>query len=192
MKEPRDRARDEGAGNGLSNEPAREAEVSESEEANLAAAAATAEMGRLEEEVARLTDRHLRLAADFDNYRKRVERERAELQVRSQAELVGRLLDAIDDLQRVAHHADSANAATLLDGVRLVEKKLLQALESSGLEQLDVEGEVFDPAFMEALATVPAEDSGQDDRVADVFQRGYRFKGQLIRPARVRVKQYEA
>jgi molecular chaperone GrpE len=92
----------------------------------------------------------------------------------------------------VAHHAESADAATLLDGVQLVEKKLLQVLESSGLEPLDPAGQIFDPATMEALATVAVDKREEDDRVADVFQRGYRFKGQLIRPARVRVKQYEA
>jgi molecular chaperone GrpE len=192
MAEPKDRKRGEAAGNGLSDDPAVDAEMSESEGANLAAAAAAAELGRLEEEVARLTDRHLRLAADFDNYRKRIERERAEIYVRAQAELTARLLDAVDDLGRVAHHAESADAATLLDGVQLVEKKLLQVLESSGLEPLDPAGQIFDPATMEALATVAVDKREEDDRVADVFQRGYRFKGQLIRPARVRVKQYEA
>ena len=192
MAEPKDRQRGEAGGNGLSDDPGVDAEVSESEGANLAAAAAAAELGRLEEEVARLTDRHLRLAADFDNYRKRIERERSEIYVRAQAELTARLLDAIDDLQRVAHHADSSDRAALLDGVQLVEKKLLQVLESSGLEPVDAAGEIFDPATMEALATVAVDSREEDDRVADVFQRGYRFKGQLIRPARVRVKQYGA
>lgn len=152
----------------------------------------TAELTKLQEEVDRLTDRHLRLAAEFDNYRKRAEREKADLYVRAQADLAGRLLDGLDDLQRVADHAESADSRTLLDGVRLVEKKLTQVLEASGLEPVDAEGLRFDPELMEALATVAAESAAEDDHVADVFQRGYRFKGQLIRPARVRVKQYEA
>lgn len=155
-------------------------------------AAESEELARLQEEVSRLTDRHLRLAAEFDNYRKRVDRERSELYVRAQAELAGRLLDGLDDLQRVAEHAETADVKTLIDGVRLVEKKLTQVLESSGLEPVDAEGLAFDPESMEALATVAAEHAAEDDQVADVFQRGYRFKGQLIRPARVRVKQYEA
>lgn len=151
----------------------------------------TEELDRLQAEVGRLTDRHLRLAAEFDNYRKRVERERGELYVRGQAELTARLLDALDDLQRVAHHADVADVATLLHGVQLVEKKFLQVLESSGLETIEAEGRIFDPATMEALASVPIDDAAEDDQVADVFQKGYRFKGHLIRPARVRVKQFE-
>jgi molecular chaperone GrpE len=165
--------------------------VAGEEEVAAGMAAESADLARLQGEVERLTDRHLRLAAEFDNYRKRVDRERSELFVRAQAELASRLLDALDDLQRVAEHADTADPRTLLDGVQLVEKKLTQVLESSGLEAVDAEGRVFDPESMEALATVAAEDAAEDDRVADVFQRGYRFKGQLIRPARVRVKQYE-
>ena len=137
------------------------------------------------------TDRYLRLAAEFDNYRKRVERERGEMRVRSQAELAAHLLDAIDDLHRVADFEEDTSTAALLDGVRLVEKKLGQALASFGLERVDAAGKVFDPATMEALAAVPAETPQEDDVVADVFQPGYLFKGQLIRPARVRVKKYE-
>jgi molecular chaperone GrpE len=145
----------------------------------------------LEEEIARLTDRHLRLAAEFDNYRKRIDRERSESHARAQAELVSRLLDVLDDLQRVTQHGEDTPAAALLDGVRLVERKLLQALESSGLEALHAEGAQFDPTTMEALATAPAASPEDEDVVADVFQRGYRFRGHLVRPSRVRVKKYE-
>jgi molecular chaperone GrpE len=73
-----------------------------------------------------------------------------------------------------------------------VEKKLLTAFEALGVEQIYPQGEVFDPTTMEAVATVEAEHPEEDEVVADVFQKGYRFKGNLIRPARVRVKQYEA
>ena len=154
-------------------------------------AAESEELSRLRDEVDRLTDRHLRLAAEFDNYRKRVERERGEMSVRAQADVARRLLDTLDDLERVAHHADAADARTLLEGVQLVERKLVTTLESLGLERVDAEGQPFDPTSMEAIATVAADDAAEDDHVADVFQHGYRFKGLLIRPARVRVKQYE-
>lgn len=154
-------------------------------------AAESEELSRLRDEVDRLTDRHLRLAAEFDNYRKRVERERSEVSVRAQADMASRLLETLDDLERVTHHADSADAPTLLEGVQLIEKKLVTVLESLGLERLNADGQLFDPTCMEAIAAVPADDASEDDRVADVFQSGYRFKGILIRPARVRVKQYE-
>jgi molecular chaperone GrpE len=145
----------------------------------------------MQREASILTDRHLRLAAEFDNYRKRTERERAELYARAQADLVKRLLDSIDDLERVAHHADIASTQALLEGVQLVERKLLQALSAAGLEPVEAEDAAFDPTSMEAVGVVPTDLPEEDDRVADVFQKGYRFGGSLIRPARVRVRQYE-
>jgi molecular chaperone GrpE len=144
-----------------------------------------------EAELARTLDRHLRMAAEYDNFRKRTERERTESWGRAQGELVGRLLDVLDDLERVAHYDESASAASLFEGVRLVDKKLRQVLEAAGLEPVDAEGALFDPNSMEGLATVATEVPEEDDVVSDVFQRGYRFRGQLLRPARVRVKQYE-
>lgn len=152
-----------------------------------------AALEHLRSEIEALTDRHLRLAAEFDNYRRRVERERAEYRVRAQADLVLPLLDLLDDLQRVAGlNAERTTVAALLEGVQLIEKKFRHALESAGLEPIDAEGEFFDPATMEALMTVPAEHPEDEELVADVFQKGYRFKEILIRPARVRVKKYDS
>jgi molecular chaperone GrpE len=136
------------------------------------------------------TERRLRLAAEFDNYRKRNERERQESGTRAQAELAGKLLDALDDLERVAHHGDSTNAAALLEGVQLVEKKLRTVLAAAGLEEIAAQDAAFDPNTMEAVAMVPVGSPEDDDVVSDVFQRGYRFKGTLLRPARVRVKKH--
>lgn len=154
---------------------------------------AEAELAALRAELEALNDRYLRLAAEFDNYRKRIERERAEAWTRAQADLAARLLESLDDLQRVAaYEADGAAIDSVLEGIRLVEKKLRGTLEAAGLVAIDVaEGQPFDPATMEALMTVPAESSDDDDVIADVFQKGYRFKEILLRPARVRVKKYE-
>ncbi|MGH7576567.1 MAG: nucleotide exchange factor GrpE [Longimicrobiales bacterium] len=149
------------------------------------------EIESLQRDLAGTNDRYLRLAAEFENYRKRVERERTELYARAQTDLARRLLDVVDDLERVAQFDANAAAAALVDGVQLVEKKLLQTLQSFGLEPIDAEGAVFDPRTMEAIATTEAGHPEEDDVVADVFQKGYQFKGQLLRPARVRVKKYE-
>ncbi|MBV9772618.1 MAG: nucleotide exchange factor GrpE [Gemmatimonadetes bacterium] len=144
------------------------------------------------DEVSTLRDRHLRLAAEFDNYRKRVERERSESWNRAQAELAAKLLDVLDDLQRVAHfNPETATAQALLEGTQMVERKLNRVLEAAGVEAIEPAGEPFDPAVHEALMTVPAESREEDNSVADVFQKGYRLKGTLLRPARVRVKKYE-
>lgn len=144
------------------------------------------------DEVATLRDRHLRLAAEFDNYRKRVERERAESWNRAQAQLAEQLLDVLDDLQRVAHYnPETATAQSLLEGTQMVERKLTRVLESAGVEAIEPTGEPFDPSVHEALMTMPAESREEDNSVADVFQKGYRFKGTLLRPARVRVRKFE-
>jgi len=154
-------------------------------------AAQEQELEALRRDLKEASDRHLRLAAEFDNYRKRVERERAELWGRAQGDIAVRLLDTLDDLERVAHHSESAAAQTLLEGVQLIERKLRAVLGAAGLEEVPAESAPFDPRIMEAVAVVSAERPEDDDQVSDVFQRGYQFKGQLLRPARVRVKKHD-
>jgi molecular chaperone GrpE len=150
-----------------------------------------AEMVELRTELAELRDRHLRLAAEFDNYRKRNERDRLTLVTRLQVDLVASLLEVIDDLERVADSGADTTPDAVIEGIHLVEKKFRSVLQSAGLEAIDAEGELFDPAVMEAMMVVPTDDPSQDDCVADVFQRGYRFGDVLVRPARVRVLKYE-
>jgi molecular chaperone GrpE len=150
-----------------------------------------AEAGAGGAEFAALQDRFLRLAAEFDNYRKRTERERAEAWTRAQAQLVEKLLEPLDDLHRVADVKPEATSTTaLLEGVQMVERKLFRTLEAAGLEPIDAEGHPFDPSVHEALMTAEAEDEAQDNSIGMVFQAGYRFKGQLLRPARVQVKKF--
>lgn len=136
-------------------------------------------------------DKYLRLAAEYDNYRKRTIRERQEAGWRAQGDLVSGLIDSLDDLHRFAQ-VDPATAAssTLSEGVLMVEKKLLKSLAGHGLEVVDPVDHPFDPALHEALMTVPAAAPEEDHLVAQVFQRGYVFRGLLLRPARVVVKQW--
>jgi molecular chaperone GrpE len=142
-------------------------------------------------EVAALKDRHLRLAAEFDNYRKRVERERSEGAVRAQAQLVERLLEPLDDLERIAgFDAESTESSAVKQAAEMVQRKLLRALEAAGLEGIDARDRPFDPNVHEALTTVPAASPDEDNTVAEVYQAGYRFKGVLLRPARVVVKKH--
>jgi len=142
-------------------------------------------------ELQALKERHLRLAAEFDNYRKRVERERAESWVRAQGELAGRLLEPLDDLQRIADFDPATtSSAALHEGAEMVEKKFLRALEAAGLEEIDAADKPFDPTQHEALTTVPAASEDEDDTVAQVYRKGYRFKGVLVRPAQVVVKKH--
>jgi molecular chaperone GrpE len=143
---------------------------------------------RLMEELEQAKDRHLRLAAEFDNFKKRAQRERMETTSRAQAELVAGILDALDDLGRVAHlSAETTSLRDLLAGVELVERKLTRALGQGGLERVGVEGEPFDPNRHEAVSTAPAPTAERDHTVQAVLQPGYRFGGALLRPARVSV-----
>lgn len=167
-------------------------EPMEAGDATADAAIIESDITSLQREVSTMSDRHLRLAAEFDNYRKRVEREKTEAWGRAQADLAGRLLDALDDLERVGHHAGGSTAEALVQGVLMVERKLRQVLQAAGLETVEAEGAPFDPNSMEAVAMIEAETPEDDDVVSDVFQPGYRFKGTLLRPARVRVKKFGA
>lgn len=142
---------------------------------------------RLEEQLREAQDRHLRLAAEFDNFRKRVARERVELADRAQAALVLKLSDILDDVDRVVASDASTPAATLLSAMVLVDRKLRKELEAAGLERIDPAGRPFDPALHEAVSVVPAPGPEQDHTVAATLQVGYRFKGNLVRPARVQV-----
>ncbi len=143
---------------------------------------------RLEEEVAQFRDRHARLAAEFDNYRKRVTRETQVLAERSQASLTIKVLDVLDDLDRILEGVDDGTPAeTLREALVLVDRKLRKELEAAGLERIDPIGLRFDPSLHEAVATTPAVEPEQDDHVSATFQAGYLFKGNLIRPARVQV-----
>lgn len=136
-------------------------------------------------------DRYLRLAAEYDNYRKRAAKERQDAGARAQADLVRTLVEALDDVARFAHiDPASTDAGTVVQGVDMVEKKLLKALGSAGLEVINPVGETFDPALHEAVATEPTSAREDDHVVSRVYQPGYVFKSQLLRPARVVVKQW--
>jgi molecular chaperone GrpE len=189
MREDRDRRPDEhDDGRSAEEEQGAVGVDAEQEEAE---AGVAAEVHELRAELSEFRDRHLRLAAEFDNYRKRNERDRHTLVTRLQVDLVASLLEVVDDLERVAESGEDASPAALIEGVHLVEKKFRAVLAAAGLEPIDAEGELFDPALMEAMMIVPTEDPAEDDRVADVFQRGYRFGDVLVRPARVRVLKYQ-
>jgi molecular chaperone GrpE len=155
------------------------------------AAVVHSRLQELEGELSASRDRHLRLAAEFDNYRKRTVREQSDAAARAQSALVAKLADVLDDLDRATQHSEASTKEALVEGVELVERKFRQVLEAAGLERVDPRGEQFDPESMEALMSVPTDNPEEDGHVADVFQPGYRLQGMLVRPARVTVKKYE-
>jgi len=143
----------------------------------------------LEEQVAALEaerDEHLndlkRVAAEFENYRKRVLRDQESLVARAHERLVKELLPVLDDLERALAAAEEHEEAKLEEGVRLVHRELAAALEREGLAEIETNG-VFDPHIHEALLSQPADvDEGS---ILEVAQKGYRLGDRVLRPARV-------
>jgi molecular chaperone GrpE len=139
-------------------------------------------------QLAELMDRHLRLAAEYDNFRRRTSKERTELWGKAQADLLSRIVDALDDLTRFARvDAAKTDPKTLHEGVNLVERKFWKELEAVGVRRVDQAGVPFDPTVHDAVTTAPAADPSQDHTVGAILQAGYKLGDLLIRPARVQV-----
>ena len=145
----------------------------------------------LEQELVAIQDRLLRLQAEFDNYRKREARERSAAWARAKADLTQKLLGTLDDLQRVTElDPDKTSAAAVIDGVSLVERKLVEVLGREGLARIGEVGEAFDPHRHEAISILPAPSPELDGTVAAVAIPGYEFGSQLLRPAQVQVYEH--
>jgi molecular chaperone GrpE len=136
-----------------------------------------------------------RLKAEFDNYRKRVEREKDEFFAYAKGRVIQKLLPVLDDLDRMvqfnkgqgdAPAADNSACAALASGIELIHQKTKTILLSEGLEEINPAGKPFDPAFHEAIGMIDA-DPQQDGLVMDELERGYLLQGKLLRPSRVRV-----
>jgi molecular chaperone GrpE len=143
----------------------------------------------LEEQLAALEaerDEHLndlkRVAAEFENYRKRVSRDQASLVARAHERLVKELLPVLDDLERALAAAEEHEEAKLEEGVRLVQRELKAALDREGLAEIETDG-VFDPHVHEALLSQPSE--AEEGSVLEVLQKGYKLGDRVLRPARV-------
>lgn len=143
-------------------------------------------MAALQQERDELQERLLRSAAEFDNFRKRTDRERRELSDAVAADLIRDILPVVDDLERaLAAAADSPDEA-LRHGVELIHRQLLEALKRRGAEPFETVGQDFDPAWHEALASEPA-NGRRDGEIVEEIRRGYRIGRRLIRPAMVKV-----
>ena len=153
-------------------------------------AEALARAETLEKEKLELRDRMLRVAADFDNFKKRNRKEMGEAEARGRELLLKELLPVIDNLERAVAHASvtdaAAGASGLLEGVRMVLRQFLAALEKFDVQPFSAMGEAFDPQFHAAVQQVPTADVPAG-KVVEEFQRGYRMGKRLLRPAMVAV-----
>jgi molecular chaperone GrpE len=147
-------------------------------------AAAIAERDQLAADKAELQDRFLRSQAEFQNFRKRAEKERYEFAEYASTEAVRALLPVLDDFER-ALRVESADTE-YAKGLELIYQRFYESLKKLGLEPIVSTGQPFDPHIHHAVEMVETEDAA-DHTVLDEFQRGYNFKGRLLRPAMVKV-----
>jgi molecular chaperone GrpE len=147
-------------------------------------AAVTAECDRLAAEKADLYDRLLRGRAEFDNARRRAERERSEFLQFAATDLVREVLPVLDDFER-ALKVETADR-NYAKGVELIYQRLYETMKKLGLEPIETEGKQFDPNQHEAVQRVETEEA-EDQAILGELQRGYNFRGKLLRPAWVRV-----
>ncbi len=151
-------------------------------------AAVASERDRLADEKQELEDRLLRRQAEFENFRRRAERERQDFAAYAAMETVGSLLPVIDDFERAlkAVPPDLGPDHDYVKGIQMIYQRLLDALIRAGLEPIDSVGKPFDPNIHHAVERVPT-DEAEDQTVLEEWQRGYNFKGRLLREAMVRV-----
>jgi molecular chaperone GrpE len=147
------------------------------------------EQDRLRAEIAALQDRLLRLQAEFENYRRRQQRERDEINRQAKERILGELPGVVDNLERALKHAGTAGAApeTLAQGVELVCRQLQEVLGRFGAEPIVALGAMFDPRLHEAMARVETTGDPPDGTVIEEFRRGYLLDGKVLRPALVAV-----
>ena len=140
------------------------------------------------EKIATLEDKYLRQAAEFDNYRKRTMKEKAELIKNGGERAIESILPVLDDFERaIATMEKSENAAELRTGVELIYNKFVGILKQNGLQKIETEGKDFDTDFHEAIAMVPTPDESLKGKVLDCIQTGYILNDKVIRHAKVAV-----
>ena len=152
---------------------------------NPTTADAPAETERLKEELTREHDMYLRALADFENYRRRVERDRSIVTRTGKREIILPLLDVLDGFERALNHMNDAPPA-VSQGLQALQRQLQGVLEAQGVTALKSLGETFNPEVHDAVGSVKSEEV-ESGAVAEELQRGYRWGDDVLRPARVRV-----
>lgn len=140
--------------------------------------------------IAELNDKYLRKVAEFDNYRKRTLKEKADLILNGGEKVITKILPVIDDFERaIANGQTTDDAQVLRDGLELIFKKFLKILEGEGVERIETENKDFDTDYHEAIAMVPGMGDDKKGKVIDCVQTGYTLNGKVIRFAKVAVGQ---
>ncbi|MBQ2129633.1 MAG: nucleotide exchange factor GrpE [Prevotella sp.] len=148
------------------------------------------ETAKLKAEVATLQDKYLRSVAEFDNYRKRTTKEKAELILNGGANAIKAILPVLDDMERaIANGEKTEDPQVLREGMELIYQKFQKALEGLGVKQIDTKDADFDVDIHEAVAMVPGVEDDKKGKVIDCLQQGYKLNDKVIRHAKVAVGQ---
>ena len=145
-----------------------------------------AELEKLKAELSAKDDRILRLQADFDNFRKRTAREKADLATVIEQAFLKDLLPLLDNLSRASDAMENADAETLRKGIEMIKQETVAVMGKHGLEPIDTLNKLFDPNYHQAVGTVKDE-TKEDGLIAAELQRGYTARGRVIRPSMVQV-----
>ena len=165
-----------------------QAEDSQEQESAPEEETAESKLAKSEAEVADLKDRLLRQMAEFDNYRKRTMKEKAEIILNGSAGVVTDILPVIDDLERaISNSAKSEDFNALKEGIELIYNKLMHILEQKGLQKISPKNEPFDTDFHEAIAMIPAPSEELKGKVLDCAIDGYKLNDKVLRHAKVAV-----
>ena len=151
---------------------------------------ATDPLTKAQEEIAELKDKYLRSVAEFDNYRKRTLKERAELILNGGEKVLTAILPVVDDMERaIENGAKTDDPAVLREGMELIYHKLLKVMEAQGVSTIETDGADFDTDIHEAVAMVPGVGDDKKGKVIDCLQKGYKLNDKVIRHAKVAVGQ---
>ena len=153
-------------------------------------AAADSEVDKLKEQIAEIQDAHLRLRAEFDNYKKRTIKEKAELIKSASEGVFMNIIPLIDDVERGIQAAEKApDVDSIKEGMMLIYDKFVKFLEQNNVKEIDTKDKAFDTDFHEAITAVPAQSDDQKGKIIDCVQKGYTLNDKVIRYAKVVVAQ---
>ena len=174
--------------NEILNENAAENAAAQQEESQTSEEQQRSELDEANEKIAELNDKYLRQVAEFDNYRKRTMKEKAELIKNGGERVMESILPVLDDFERALQNmSKDENAKEILTGIELIYNKFTSILKQNGLQKIETEGKDFDTDYHEAIAMVPAPTEELKGKVLDCVQTGYMLNDKVIRHAKVAV-----
>lgn len=144
------------------------------------------ELDQLKAEVAQYKDNYLRATADFQNFKRRTEKEKSDIYKYAGEKLLVEVLPIVDNIDRAMSHVPEEEQGGLADGLRMIQKSLLDLLEKNGVEPIAAVGEAFDPELHHAVQMIPSDDH-EPQQVIEEYQKGYKLNGKVIRHSMVKV-----